>query len=85
MVEWSFLKGIFFLKWLKILDYKEMGFLNVNFVNEKIKNFIFIIFNYSFVKFYVKVIFRWYVCFYFEILKICYIFESDFVLKLVKF
>lgn len=37
MVEWSFLKGIFFLKWLKILDYKEMGFLNVNFVYEKNK------------------------------------------------
>lgn len=72
MVEWSFLKGIFFLKWLKILDYKEMGFLNVNFVNEKS-----IIFNYSFVKFYVKVIIRWYVCFYFEILKICYIYEGD--------
>lgn len=37
MVEWSSLKGTSFLKWLKTLDYKEMGSLNVNLVNKKIK------------------------------------------------
>lgn len=37
MVEWSSLKGTSFLKWLKTLDYKEMGSLNVYLVCEKNK------------------------------------------------
>lgn len=85
MVEWSSLKGTSFLKWLKTLDYKEMGSLNVNLVNEKIKNLTFITLNHSSVRFYVKVISRWHVCFHLEISKTCYILESDFVLKLAKF
>lgn len=84
MVECS-LKGTSFLKWLKTLDYKEMGSLNVNLVNEKIKNLTFITLNHSSVRFYVKVISRWHVCFHLEISKTCYILESDFVLKLAKF
>lgn len=82
MVEWSSLKGTSFLK---TLDYKEMGSLNVNLVNEKIKNLTFITLNHSSVRFYVKVISRWHVCFHLEISKTCHILESDFVLKLAKF
>lgn len=85
MVEWSSLKGTSFLKWFKTLDYKEMGSLNVNLVNEKIKNLTFITLNHSSVRFYVKVISRWHVCFHLEISETFFILESDFVLKLAKF